>query len=259
MQFLHTHIKIAHLFLFWLLCLPSLSDADIVILKSGDKYETDRIWEESGQVKFKNRNHLMSVPKHQVEHIFKTTSPRPATKDTRRHPPGDENPRSMIANAAAQANPSTTKPPRSVGHTAEDAIQDLIFEGVRWGLAPGDIEGLTYSDRDPAYGGVAQYYRPDEDLKMGRADLRGVLYGFWRDQLYTITAWADGIANYRKMRKKIFKHLGKGSQRLSGVERYTWIDEDSDMMLEFDVDLNIGLFWMRSRMVDRQVKKHYPE
>jgi hypothetical protein len=216
-------------------------------------HEADQIREEGDQISFVSRGREMRIPKDQVERIFKTEPRTAAPRGAR------SKQESGIGPGSVPAITNSVRPSGSSLTGVENGREDLLIEDIRWGLAPEDIEGLVFSGRDPAYGGVVQYYRPEEDLSMGRADLRGIVYGFWRNRLYTITAWADGMTNFRKMRTEAFKRYGRGNQRRKGVERYTWIDAGSDRMLSFESELNVGLFWMRSRIVDRDVKKLFPE
>jgi hypothetical protein len=92
---------------------------------------------------------------------------------------------------------------------------------------------------------------------LGPAVLDGRIYGFWRNRLYTITMWVEGPPAYRRLREAVFERYGPGRQNSDGRERFVWADPTTDRMLEYDEQLNTGLFWMRSRALDDEIKQLY--
>ena len=60
-------------------------------------------------------------------------------------------------------------------------------------------------------------------------------------------------------RKPCVPITSSGQPSASGQERYVWEDSDTDRLLEFDKQLNTGIFWMRSRRLDVEIKRLYPE
>ncbi len=145
--------------------------------------------------------------------------------------------------------PSTTSAPTS-GPPHRGVFRDLA-----WGVRPSSMPGLLLSQTNPAYGGVDEFFYPQEDLRLGDAPLNGILYGFWQNRLYTITIWADGPPSYKKLRRWVLDTYGPGHQSDRSVERRVWYGNGTDMLLEFDETLNTGIFWMRSAKLHTRVRE----
>ena len=126
-------------------------------------------------------------------------------------------------------------------------------------MKPEQIPGIERLNRDPAYGGIDQYWRPGESLTLGQALLDGLILGFWQNRLYSIMLWVDGKPAYSRLQHAVFDRYGEGHKNPQGLERYIWSDQTTDRMLEFDPKLNTGIFWMRSKDLDQQIKTLYPE
>ena len=129
---------------------------------------------------------------------------------------------------------------------------------AKWGMPPGDLPGLKKFKTDPLYGGIDQYWLPDQRLHFGEALLDGWFYNFWQDRLYSIIMWAEGRAGYERLKGEIFVRYGPGAQRRPEVERFVWDDGPSQRMLEFDEKSRAGIFVMRSSEVDERIKARYP-
>lgn len=70
--------------------------------------------------------------------------------------------------------------------------------------------------------------------------------------------WADGRRAYRRLKDEIFARYGNGVRSKPKVERYVWVDKDTQRMLEFDAKRNTGLFVMRSSELTGRIKALYP-
>ncbi|MEJ2640518.1 MAG: hypothetical protein P8010_13170 [Desulfosarcinaceae bacterium] len=130
-----------------------------------------------------------------------------------------------------------------------------VFRDLAWGMRPSSMPGLVFSQTNPAYGGVDEFFDPDEELKLGTAPLNGIVYGFWQSRLYSITIWTDGRPSYEKLRQWVIDTYGPGHQRNKEVERRIWYGDDSDRLLEFDEALNTGIFWSRSHQLHTRIKQ----
>jgi hypothetical protein len=171
--------------------------------------------------------------------------PPPGSKPTPGRPaPPDRIPQLQVANP-----PATPSIPSNRS----------VFRDLAWGMRPSSMPGLLLSQTNPAYGGVDEFFYPEEDLKLGEAPLNGIVYGFWQNRLYTITIWADGRPRYEKLRRWVIDTYGSGHQRKKEVERRIWYGDGSDRLLEFDETLNTGIFWMRSQKLHARIKQIQPQ
>ena len=250
--------------------------ADEIVMRNGERFGVSAIWDEGDKIRFDMQGLVVSVEKAEVAAVIRSDSkalpnlsadPRPlpqrplsAPLETQKQslqiieepPPERSVPRrtaSRPAHEATKINPSKT----SSGHR-----KGMDIEGVSWGMSPNSLRGLAKLKTDPLFGGIDQYWRPDHPMIFGQTPLDGWVFGFWKDQLYTILMWTEGRKGYDRMKNEVFSRYGLGIRSKLHDERYVWMAEDTQHMLEFDVKLNTGLFVMRSSQMDDRIKKLYP-
>ena len=273
-----------------LLLLASASArADWVILTSGEKFQTDRSWSEDGRLKFRLNGLVVSVPESDVAKVVTPAAtptdlsapnlaalPKPAAPATlpasrkerlqsalQLPPPrttqlSSSNRIAKTAPAEAPQKPRNDPPgenPASPPAQPNAAPFKGVFRDLAWGMRPSSIPGLLFSQTSPAYGGVDEFFHPNEVLKLGSAPLNGIVYGFWQDRLYTITIWAEGRPRFEKLRQWVLATYGPGQPSKTGAERQVWYGNGSDRLLEFDEALNTGIFWMRSDKLHTRIEQ----
>jgi hypothetical protein len=255
----------------WLML--SVAHAGEVVLTSGERFSSDKIWEEEGKIRFNMQGLVVSVDKADVVSIIPNNGADASPEDRK---PTPRSPSTMHQRPAPAAQ-STTKPPRAVpsppkqrvskpAHASQEEsgnhqkIKGIGFEGLTWQMRPADLPGLSKIKTEEIYGGVDQYWQPDGPLTLGDALLDGLMFGFWQNRLYTITMWVDGKPGYERLKQSIFQRYGRGQKsKKSSPDRYVWVsDKTTDRLLEFDAKRNIGIFWMRSRGLDTHIKSLYP-
>jgi hypothetical protein len=252
-----------------LACLPS-GWADEIIMTSGERFSTDRIWSEGDKIRFSMQGLVVSVLKQDVASVVHGDGvplPLAETPPPPNPTPPGPTPQPRVTEEASA--PAPTQPPkwpwpkRDADQPSPSPAQRRVVEGTglaqaRWGMPPGELPGLKKFKTDPLYGGIDQYWLPDQKLQFGAALLEGWFYNFWQDRLYSIIMWADGRAGYERLKGEIFVHYGPGVQRRPEVERFVWDDGPSQRMLEFDEKSRSGIFVMRSSEVDQQINARYP-
>lgn len=227
--------------------------ADEVILTTGDRFTSSKVWEEDDKVLFDMQGLIVKVNKKSVAAIVRgghSTKPSAAL-------PGQPVPDRQWTSPPALPREPADSPARD--HGRKPKIRGIGFDGLAWQMRPGDITGIAKLGTDPSYGGIDQYWRPAGNLTLGNVFLDGLVFGFWQNRLYTILIWVNGKPAYTRLQQAIFERYGSGRKNEKGLERYIWMDDTTDRMLEFDQQSNTGIFWMRSRDLDKQVKRLYPE
>ncbi len=257
------------------LCLVCLSDglADEVVLTSGERFSSSQVWEEKGKIKFNMHGLVVSVSKTDVAEVIRSVDTRRPSADPTpsNSPPPDlpaPSPQSRIHNQPyvlsddppARAARPTPKPKPLVEKPVPQSgkIDGTGLEGVEWHMKPSDMPGLEKIKTDPAYGGIDEYWRPDENPVLDTVLLDGMVYRFWRNGLYSVMMWVNGRPGYKRLQAVISDRYGQGRPNSTGLERFIWIDQSTDRMLEFDEKLNTGIFWIRSRDLNARVKQLYP-
>lgn len=221
------------------------SAADVVILKSGEMFETQKAWEENGVVHYQKNGRTVSIDAGQVERLI--------------HAPMAETP---VAPEPAEPEPSPAFPGPIVGPVLSDlpsAAGDTGYIELKWGLPPSQIKGLTLVETDPAYGGVDQYVRQPRTQHFGRASVDNIFYGFWQGGLYTIMVEVSNYLDFSALKAEAFRRYGEGRQETASLDRYRWTDATTDRFLTFDDKTKTGYLWMRSKVLQEQVKTLYPD
>lgn len=237
--------------------------ADEVILTTGERFTSPKVWEEDGKILFDMQGLIVNVNKRDVAAVVRGTQPAEPSATLLEKPVPDRQKTSSPASDPLPADkPESTGPSAETigrGHHSKLKIRGIGLDGLAWQMHPDDIRGIAKLGTDPCYGGIDQYWRPGGNLTLGDVLLDGLVFGFWQNQLYTILIWVDGKPAYTRLQRAVFERYGSGRKNQKGLERYIWIDDTTDRMLEFDQKRNIGIFWMRSRDLDIQVKQLYPE
>ncbi len=231
--------------------------ADEIVLDSGERFSSDRIWKENGKIRFNMHGLVVSVNPDEVTNIIRDTASRTTPSPSRGEEANSPSTPAPQGTIQGQSSPAAHRSPPQAGKQA--VVGGIGIDGIRWQMRPDEIPGIEKIKTDPAYGGIEQYSRPEGRLRLGEALLNGLVFGFWRNRLYTITIWVDGKPAYERLRRAVFQRYGTGRPNKSGLERHVWLEKTTDRLLEFDTDLNTGLFWMRSRDLDLAVKQRYPE
>lgn len=238
---------------------PSLSHADTIILKDGTKLETKRTWEKGVELMFFMEDTVTSIKKTDVERIEKENSQRKA------HPKVQENRgnRLSTSNDIQNNEEKPIKKSMAYHHQGAPHIKRVLvagfgpsdgFRDLPWGSNVSDIKGMVKIETDPGLAGVEEYIHHDDVLKIGEAELTGIIYAFWHGKLYSVTIWTQNEANYKALRRVTFEQFGEGSRGDKSLERYIWSDRVTDRMLEYMEKGQHGMLWMRSREMDRQLK-----
>ncbi len=243
------------------------SFADEVVMTSGERFSSSKVWEENGKIRFNMHGLVVSVNKADVAAIIGGDGASPSNAGTASmnvrtpepHPSAPAKPKPSLARDPVPP-PSMPEPKSKSPEKAVTKVQGIGFNGISWHMRPTDLPGLEKLKTEPDYGGIDQYWRPDGAMTLGNVLLDGLVFGFWQNRLYSIMIWVDGRPAYGGLQKVVLERYGEGLKSKKHPDRYVWVDDGTtDRMLEFDDERNIGIFWMRSRDLDSHIKSLYPE
>lgn len=226
-----------------------VADADMVILKSGEMFQTRRAWKEDGVVSYYQNGQVVRVDEADVERLIHSPAPVEDEPIPEHQPAPDPLPPAEGPNAG-QPLPGPLPAGDNTGYL-----------DLRWGQSPSQVEGLTPVATDPAYGGVKQYATKKRNKRFGRATVDNIFFGFWQDGLYTILVEVSNYADFLDLKAEAFRRFGEIRPDSGYLEHYRWTDRDqgSDRLLSYDLDADSGYLWMRSRALHEQVKARYPD
>ncbi len=235
--------------------LPLISSADTIVLKDGQSIEADKIDEREGDLFFYLHGMKMRVSKAAVLRIIKSKAPKEAPAAAskgkavvKRKPSKREGRAKKIikVNPLPSEHPAALQTEKSLPAVRSCGLRDLY-----WGSGRSAVGLLQEAQSGTGQVEIKEYVRANEDLKLGKAQLDSIIYAFWRHKLYAVTIWATGHANYLALRNEIFRRFGVGLKSDQHTERYLWSDTYSDRMLKYIAADQSGLFWMRSKDLNR--------
>jgi hypothetical protein len=233
--------------------------ADEVVLTSGERFTSSKVWEENGKLLFDLQGLIVSVSLADVATIIRSSDTSTPSSEPMMPPP--KNQTEVLPQPPDQSPAEKPVPPvmpkKSSGQDPsahKPKARGIGLDGLTWQMKPSEISGIARLESDPSNGDIDQYWWPAGNLTLGDVILDGLIFGFWQNRLYSIMFWVDGHPGYTRLQQAVFDRYGPGNKNENGLERYVWRDETTDRMLEFDPKLNTGLFWMRCRDLDRQFK-----
>ena len=244
---------------FWatisLTLLPALSSADMIVLKSGQSIEVEKVYEQEENIFFYLHELKMRVSKKAVLRVTKTNNAEPASPAGIKGSASEDRNR---PNRIVQVEKIIETESLSVDNRASEQTKkkqpEIRWSGFRdlhWAIGRSTLGRLTEVESRTGQEEINKYVRANEDLKMGKAQLDSIVYAFWRHRLYAVTIRAAGHPNYLALRNEVFNRFGIGHKSDQNRERYLWSDPYSDRMLKYvDADQS-GLFWMRSKELSR--------
>ena len=108
------------------------------------------------------------------------------------------------------------------------------FRGLIWGTPLGDIPALVPVQK-PKFKDT--YFRRDEKLTFGEADIISVAYYFRKDKLYRAGIAFTGRANHFLLKERLLRIYGPGR----GVgQKYGWMWPDFSVEITYDDDAKLG-------------------
>ena len=239
----------------------SAAFADTVVLKNGRELKVAKTWQEGDQLCFIFHGVKAGIPQSKILRIESDSDDRNKTIAHKNKAKGNLKRISRkSAEDVTRGQAEDTLQIHSNSSGADIPTQPCValrkdgFCDLQWGRKVSSVDGLKIRQIISDLGGVVEYVRPKDLLKIGDAALQSVIYSFWQDQLYTVTVWTKDYSNFTALRDAVFKEFGPGIRNDSTRERYLWSDKLSDIMLDYTQDSRYGMLWLRSKELDRRCR-----
>jgi len=236
--------------------------ADEVVLKTGKKFEVEKVWRENGQIWIIFHGMRVSIPQSKVECIQSDSNSGPGNLNLKKKEKanlkkiGRSTPQATPPRLQAEFSSQTisTPQPTKIEKDHSRIFPGEIFRDLRWGTQISAIKGLEKVQDPDRQDGVVEYLLKKENIKFGHAALSSIHCEFWRDRLYMVTIRTENQSNFAALRDEVFRLFGKGLRVDQAFERYLWTTVPNDMMLQYSKDGQQGLLWIRSSEIDRKLK-----
>ena len=120
--------------------------------------------------------------------------------------------------------------------------QPLSFRGLEWGSSAGILENKVLVDHSTIYADDTynseeskRFVRKNENLSIGDATLKEIIYYFYKDQLYVALITFEGNDNYQILKEKCIKDFGDPSNifKAESIELLDWINSSLEIALQF--------------------------
>lgn len=108
------------------------------------------------------------------------------------------------------------------------------FRGLAWGTT---IEDAPHLLPVQAPGYKDTYFRTDEPLQFGNAEIVSVAYYFRKDKFYRVGVAFNGRANHFLLKDQLISRYGRGRNAGS---RYGWVWPQFSIELDFDDETKSG-------------------
>jgi hypothetical protein len=103
------------------------------------------------------------------------------------------------------------------------------FRGIKWGTDINNLPDMIFHTQS---GESKVYFRKNDKLKMGAANLLQIWYFFSMDKLYSVVIMFEEWSNFNSLKTELFKLYGMGYAPNRFTEEYRWMG--SDVIVFFD-------------------------
>ncbi|MFC1886440.1 hypothetical protein ACFLZM_05230 [Thermodesulfobacteriota bacterium] len=211
------------------LIFPLFSGADIIHFKDGKQIKTKQAWEEDGVVKCYRFGQIVGYPQKNVKRIEKEAIPITPRKEQDKKI-DDYN----------------------SGSSYYSGSNNDGFRDMRWGDSVSDKKEFQFIGTDPSYGGVKKYIRITDNLKIGGAELKRIVYNFWQNKLMSVTIKFQGYVNYNNLLEACIKRFGKPYRPNQFMEKYCWFDTNTYRLIKYSDILKNGSLHMSSVYLSKE-------
>jgi hypothetical protein len=105
------------------------------------------------------------------------------------------------------------------------------FRGIKWGSDINNLKDMRFHTQS---GESRVYFRKNDKLKMGAANLLQIWYFFSKDKLYSVVVMFEEWSNFNSLKEELFEQHGMGYAPKRFTEEYRWMG--SDVIIFFDYD-----------------------
>jgi hypothetical protein len=109
--------------------------------------------------------------------------------------------------------------------------EPTAFRGVVWGANTDELAGMT---RVHAEGSLVYYIKANEEMTIGDAPIKSVVYVFYRNKFCGAVIDFKSSGNFQIIKQTLFNLHGKGNQPRKYKEYYGWSGKDITLTLEYD-------------------------
>jgi len=125
------------------------------------------------------------------------------------------------------------------------------FRGIKWGTKllaafPNLKKIKRVKSSSESYPFLESYLKDEEDLKLGRANLETIEYGFWDEKFQGVGIVAKDPEDWYGLKEATFEKFGKGFQPSKHGEEYEWRGKKTRAILVRKEETKLGELFIGS-------------
>lgn len=160
----------------------------------------------------------------------------------------------LLAAVVAIALSMAAGPAAGTGHPFfKPGSEPEGFGDMKWGTRLETLTGMTKFGTDPGLGGIEKYSKNSDVLRTDGANVSKILYGFWRQQLLSVSIEASGTSGCAALLKASIDRYGPG-YKTKKSERYRWNGPLTEIL--YDKTGNHCVLLMQSNKVREEAERH---
>jgi hypothetical protein len=128
--------------------------------------------------------------------------------------------------------------------------------GIKWETQLSTLSGMKHTRTDPSHGGIEFYVRQGDSFKLENGKHLMIQYGFLKEKFYVGLITIREPEELTVLREAVFKKFGVGAKPFLNREEYLWVGKNVVMSIQYDPDLKLGSYYIRSESVAKQMARN---
>jgi hypothetical protein len=114
------------------------------------------------------------------------------------------------------------------------------FRGIKWGTNVSALSDMRLAEDN----GEEKYYqRMNDKMQIGDTELERIVYGFYKDRFFVVIVTCRHHTNFVRLKETLFQLYGRGYAPTPSVEKYYWMGDNVNVVLDFKETPQKGLIW----------------
>jgi hypothetical protein len=115
---------------------------------------------------------------------------------------------------------------------------------------------MKYIDTDKSFGGIKKYIKTNDELKIGPAELKSILYSFWKDKFFGVYINCEGYVNCSNLKEVVFEKFGKGYKSNRFIEEYILAGNIASVYFKYQEIPKQGVLVITSDELANEARKY---
>jgi hypothetical protein len=130
------------------------------------------------------------------------------------------------------------------------------YNGIKWETKLSNLDRMKHFRTDPSHGGIEFYIREGDTFTLENGKQKMVHYGFWKEKFYIAMVSTKGLGEWDALKQAVFKKFGEGAKPFLNQEEYLWVGKNVVMALQYNTNLSLGTYYIRSESLAKQMAKN---